>query len=283
MTYPINCPNQQIPSYSGVTINISNPAVNTVPQGGCIYNQPPQAMPIQPNAQAQIVGENNMPQQVTQPFSQPEILNQAAQQPQQAYPPQYYLNNYNYMHNSGQGVQPQPSPAEAKAEVVSNNEEMDASKEIIDNLDSRSAEQKELEKNGKQQRVVNLTNEYIMSLENYLNNPNTEIRLMAAKEILTRLDEDKNRYDDAALNALLNKMLQDPEKLIRIAALSAFSSQLASGNDYTVKLLNDIQQNPNSDKEDVVEAANILLKMSAETEIKYTPVSSNNPEQKVEQ
>ena len=110
-----------------------------------------------------------------------------------------------------------------------------------------------------------------MSLENYLNNPNTEIRLMAAKEILTRLDEDKDRFDDAALNALLNKMLQDPEKLVRVAALSAFTSELASGNDYTVKLLNDIQSNPNADKEDVVDAANILLKMSAATEVKYLP------------
>ena len=114
-----------------------------------------------------------------------------------------------------------------------------------------------------------------MSLENYLNNPNSEIRLMAAKEILTRLDEDKNRYDDAALNALLNKMLQDPEKLVRIAALSAFSSQLASGNDYTVQLLTKIQNNPNADKEDVLQAADGLLKMSSRTEIRYTPVQQN--------
>ena len=137
---------------------------------------------------------------------------------------------------------------------------------------------KELEKNGKKTRVVALTNEYIMSLENYLNNPNTEIRLMASKEVLTRLDEDKSRYDDAALNALLNKMLQDPEKLIRIAALSAFSSQLASGNDYTETLLKQIQQNPNADKEDVLEASEILLKRSASTEIKYTPTTEQKQE-----
>ena len=99
---------------------------------------------------------------------------------------------------------------------------------------------------------------------------------MASKEILTRLDEDKTRHDDAALNALLNKMLQDPEKLVRIAALSAFSSQLASGNDYTIKLLTDIQNNPNSDKEDVLQAADGLLKMSSRTEVKYTPVQNNN-------
>ncbi len=71
-----------------------------------------------------------------------------------------------------------------------------------------------MEENGKQTRIVALTDEYIMSLENYLNNQNTDIRLMAAKEVLTRLDEDKSRFDDAALNALLNKMLQDPQKLL---------------------------------------------------------------------
>ena len=109
------------------------------------------------------------------------------------------------------------------------------------------------------------------SLENYLNNPNDEIRLMASKEILTRLDEDKDRYNDAALNALLNKMLQDPSKLIRVAALSAFASQLASGNDYTITLLHNIQQNPSADKEDVLQAADILLKMSAGTEVKNIP------------
>ena len=118
-----------------------------------------------------------------------------------------------------------------------------------------------------------------MSLENYLNNPNTELRLMASKEVLTRLDEDRDRYDDAALNALLNKMLQDPEKLVRIAALSAFSSQLASGNDYTETLLKQIQENPNADKEDVLEASTILLKRSAETEIKYVPANKDQIQQ----
>ncbi len=206
----------------------------------------------------------------------------------QAYPPQYYLNNYNYIQNGEkgnsqannanppitnmpQGLQTQQAGNTATGTSDIQEEDMTSSKEIIDGLNARVAEEKELEKNGKQTKVVALTNEYIMSLENYLNNPNTEIRLMAAKEILTRLDEDKNRYDDAALNALLNKMLQDPEKLVRIAALSAFSSQLASGNDYTIQLLTKIQNNPNADKEDVLQAADSLLKMSSRTEIRYTP------------
>ena len=98
-------------------------------------------------------------------------------------------------------------------------------------------------------------------------------RLQVIKDILTRLDVDNTRFNDAALNALLNKMLQDPESIVRTAALSAFSSQLASGNDYTVQLLNNIQNNPNSNQNDVVQAADILLKMSGNTEIVYTPTT----------
>lgn len=230
-----------------------------------------------------------------------------------AYPPQYYLNNYNYQaplpqqtlqELEGQKSKPQDNiqdiktaqevpetkPAQENAlqiqpaeneksadnlnnvnkDLVSDND-MTKSNNIIDDLNQRAALAEEEKKNKQKDGIVPLTDEYIKSLENYLNNPNDEIRLMASKEILTRLDEDKDRYDDAALNALLNKMLQDPSKLIRIAALSAFSSQLASGNDYTVTLLHNIQQNPSADKEDVLQAADILLKMSAGKEITDIP------------
>lgn len=159
-------------------------------------------------------------------------------------------------------------------------EDMTKSSDIIEDLDRRVADAEEEKKNKAQQDIVPLTDEYIKSLENYLDNPNDEIRLMASKEVLTRLDEDKDRYDDAALNALLNKMLQDPSKLIRIAALSAFASQLASGNDYTVNLLHNIQQNPNADKEDILQAADILLKMSAGKEVKDIPNPSGYEQNK---
>ena len=76
-------------------------------------------------------------------------------------------------------------------------------------------------------------------------------------------------------------MMQDPNKLVRIAALSAFSSQLASGNDYTVQLLTQIQQNPEADPEDVLEASQILLKRTATTEVVYTPVY--NQQQKADE
>ena len=334
MTNSINPQNQNIPGYSGITINITNPALNAQ-QPNYGYQTPyHQCCQCHPNQNNQ--GYNPIQYSMTSPYSQqheycttgnqnitqtnnynyetttnpipqntiptssvyapshtnetmypntygiaPQVAQNQTTKPieevNQAYPSQYYLNNYNYIQNPEknniQTSQTIPENLDKNNSTIE--EDLSASKEILTNLDTRVAEQKDLEENGKATRVVALTNEYIMSLENYLDNPNAEIRLMAAKEILTRLDEDKNRYDDAALNALLNKMLQDPSKLVRIAALSAFSSQLASGNDYTIELLTQIQNDPNGDKEDALQAANSLLKMSTRTEIKYV---KQNPE-----
>ena len=317
MTNSIGYPNQQQypQNYSGVTIHVNNPALNTMANGyitnpyqqahccspQCVAHAPAQQVPYynqQPVVQAPtqpspVYSAQNYqvpPQYMASAYAP--MNPQPTQQPvaPQSYPPQYYLNNYNYIQDPRAGqfnpiqhpvgnmqapVQPNEAPMTnpyAQAAPMAPENDMEISQNIIKDIDARVAAQKDLEKNGKQKRVVNLTNEYIMSLENYLNNPNTEIRIMASKEILTRLNEDKKRYDDPALNALINKMLQDPDSLVRVAAMSALSSQLASGNEYTVKLLQDIQNNPKSSKEDVVEAANILLKMSADTEVKYVPV-----------
>ena len=319
MTNPMINPQQ--PNYSGVTIQISNPAVNlgrncsipNAPQGYQVqgYQDIPQGVYQIPQAQIGAIPQKEIYGYATNP--------QMVQQPNgfQAYPPQYYLNNYNYQGN-GKAVEDTVNKSDIEAinkelenlknspettgapqqinnsdEKAIQNDEMNSdgtalkhydtgenkdvkqdmtkSTGIINDLDAREEQIKADKKNSKQKRVVALTDEYIKSLENYLNNPNDEIRLMASKEILMRLDEDKDRYNDAALNALLNKMLQDPSKLIRVAALSAFASQLASGNDFTVELLHNIQANPSADKEDVLQAADILLKMSGGTEVKNIP------------
>ncbi len=335
------------PNYSGVTIQIANPAVYA-DGGRCSAANPYQnrqeginQYPIPAQNDVSNLQQNPIPNQYGQCYlDSPQgidprynaayntgyVTNPNAGQgqiPQQmgAYPPQYYLNNYNYQNTNpntqenaekilaelqkqnelqnkalqGQNnndnnkpteeINPQnlaenPIQTENSAEKkpvkqyepnIEEPQDLSKSQAVIDDLDARAAAKEAEKKNSKQKRVVALTDEYIKSLENYLNNPNDEIRLMASKEILTRLDEDKDRYNDAALNALLNKMLQDPSKLIRVAALSAFASQLASGNDYTVQLLHNIQQNPSADKEDVLQAADILLKMSAGTEVKNIP------------
>ena len=319
MTNPMINPQQ--PNYSGVTIQISNPAVNlgrncsipNTPQGYQVqgYQDIPQGVYQVPQAQIGAIPQKEIYGYATNP--------QMVQQPNgfQAYPPQYYLNNYNYQGN-GKAVEDTVNKSDIEAinkelenlknspdttgapqqinnsdEKAIQNDEMNSdgtalkhydtgenkdekqdmtkSSGIIDDLNAREEQMKTDKKNSKQKRVVALTDEYIKSLENYLNNPNDEIRLMASKEILMRLDEDKDRYNDAALNALLNKMLQDPSKLIRVAALSAFASQLASGNDFTVELLHNIQANPSADKEDVLQAADILLKMAGGTEVKNIP------------
>lgn len=262
------------PNYSGVTIQIANPAVYAGGGGMDRVNSYGVSQP-------QICPNNNY---YPQPQNAPAVYTQQEALP--SYPPQYYLNNYNYQNNGTDARKIKEASAENGLAAVRTDAEnavkqyepdieepqdFSKSKAVIDDLDARAAAEAEEKKNSKQKRVVALTDEYIKSLENYLNNPNDEIRLMASKEILTRLDEDKDRYNDAALNALLNKMLQDPSKLIRVAALSAFASQLASGNDYTITLLHNIQQNPSADKEDVLQAADILLKMSAGTEVKNIP------------
>ncbi len=291
MSDSFNCASMQNPCYSGITINITNPStafpspLNTQQKG-----QHPSVYAItNPNAQQlpYNVDENNRIEPINTNYTDNRAYNNkniyrmenSEGTLPQAYPGEYYINNYNsnQIHPTNPVGETNQEAALQLQSTGNNQEEVntDISQEIINELDLKNAEQKELEKNGKKEKVVALTNEYIMSLENYLNNPNTEIRLMAAKEILTRLDEDKNRYNDAALNALLNKMLQDPNKLVRIAAMSAFSSELASGNDYTIQLLKQIQQNPEADPEDVLEASQILLKQSTSTEVRYTPVVNN--------
>ncbi len=373
MTNPMFNPQ---PNYSGVTIQIANPSVyaggsgmntgrnNMNPEQGLIYN-PYGYVPYCPKAEVRAINGMTNPA-LPENYQTPQPAIQSYRQPA-AYPPQYYLNNYNYQNfpmssedgKNDEGVKAGvntnskpalPSPDEQKNGLVNegvnagvnagvndradlkspenaesgeakalkneplnpsnvqtpetlglqnkdgvnaenpiqaeenkakaldntNNKaaqekDMTKSTDIINDLDNRAAEAEAEKKNKTKEGIVPLTDEYIKSLENYLDNPNDEIRLMAAKEILTRLDEDKDRYDDAALNALLNKMLQDPSKLIRIASLSAYASGLASGNDYTVTLLHNIQQNPNADKEDVLQAADILLRMSAGEEVKDIP------------
>lgn len=312
MTLPVNYQQQQMPSHSGITINISNPVMN--PPGYCSYPQQGYQM-AQPQVSYQapiypeVVPQNSYNPQTSNNPIEPQYQNAS-------YPPQYYMNNYNYINtpnnNGNKPISVDPlnniqsdSAMDQKPETVTRtasepvgqeialekpeeqiqDSDLSVSKEIISNIDAQKAEQAEAAKNEKKVKIVALTNEYIMSLEDYLNNPNNEIRYTAAKEILTRLDEDRSRFNDAALNALLNKMLQDPDKSIRVAAMSAFSSGLASGNDFTTKLLKDMQNNPNADKDDVVAAADILLKMAASTEYKYVPINSENvdPQQPITQ
>ncbi len=117
-------------------------------------------------------------------------------------------------------------------------------------------------KKTEKRKIVQLTDDYIRNLETYLNSQEKDVRLSAAKEVYARLEEDDSRKDDKALTALINKMLQDPSTEIRILALSALESRMVTGDDYSVGVLQKMQQNPAAYGQDAVDATNILLKMS---------------------
>ena len=286
MTYPINAQNQKIPAYSGnysgVTINVTNPSLSS-------------NMPACPNpAYCQ-----NAPYQQAYPQAQPYYAPQPQVQ-QINYPPEYYINNYNQppqvaFNQQQPQIQPQqgnynyqepvmvpqnqyqaPAQNYYPAYDFEQEQNLASSKEVLAKLDKLIEIEQNQQKNKMKKQVVVLTDEYIMSLENFLNNPNKEIRRKGASEVINRLGEDKNRRNDPALNALLNKMLQDPDAGVRTLGISAFSSGIASGNDYTVQLLKYMEANPQLYPNDTEQVAVALLKMAAGTETIYVdaPVKS---------
>ncbi len=151
------------------------------------------------------------------------------------YPPGYYTNNWG---NNGQNNLANSS------------------------IKSNTTENKTNEKKTEKREIVQLTDDYIRNLENYLNSQDKEVRLMGAKEVIARLEEDKSRKDDKALNALINKMLQDPYTPVKVLALSALDSRVVTGDDYTIGLLKQMQNSKSGYGQDAVQATNILLKMS---------------------
>lgn len=134
------------------------------------------------------------------------------------------------------------------------------------NADSKAneADKKDGKKTEKKQ-IVELTDDYIKTLENYLNSQDTDVRLMGAKEVVNRLSEDSSRKDDPALTALVNKMLQDPSTSIRAIALSLVDSRTVLGDDYTVKVLKKMQNSKDGYGQDATQATSALLKMAGKT------------------
>lgn len=110
--------------------------------------------------------------------------------------------------------------------------------------------------------IVVLTDDYIKTLEGYLNSQDNKTRLVGAKEVFSRFKEDESRQNDPALTALLNKMLKDPYQPVRFMAMSAIENRFASGNTSTAPLLQKIQQTSTMDHSDEMMATNALLRMS---------------------
>lgn len=147
------------------------------------------------------------------------------------------------------------------------------------------------EKNETEKReIVQLTDDYIKTLESYLDNKEDKnVRLLGAKEVLARLQEDKSRKNDEALNALINKMLQDDYPPVKFIAMAALESGDAAGNAKSAELLKEIQQQETSNesvlnsenslkKEDALKASKILLRMSGNTIEKEFDVKNKKAE-----
>lgn len=140
--------------------------------------------------------------------------------------------------------------------------------------EAKKEEKTEEKKPAKTKNVVQLTDDYIKTLENYLRNPNKDIRMMGAKELSKRFEEDESRRDDKALNALLNLVLQDQSSGIRMMGLALANSGLAQGDETTVKLLQDMQKSQSAYGQDALTASEALLKMSGTT----VKIPDNSPD-----
>ena len=126
----------------------------------------------------------------------------------------------------------------------------------------------ETKKEEKTKKIVPLTDEYIKSIENYMNSENPKVRLIGAKELLERFKEDENRKDNPSLMPLLNKALRDTSPSVRFLALTILQLEYALGNDETVTILKEIQsQNQDKLGQDQLLASEILLNMAAPSKV----------------
>ncbi len=165
--------------------------------------------------------------------------------------PVYNVNAPNYGNTPSSGCYPSGYYTNNWGNGAQNN----TSKNVTNTTTDKKTEKRE---------IVQLTDEYIKNLENYLNSQDKEVRMMGAKEVIARLEEDNSRKDDKALNALVNKMLQDPYTPVRILALSALDSRVVTGDDFTVAVLTQMQNAQSGYGQDAMQATNILLKMSGQ-------------------
>lgn len=231
-----------------------------------------------PMAQQQQVAQ---PQTVQPQVAQPQVAQPQVAQPQTVQPQAPQGQNVSVPNYSGVNIQifnPSVTPPGATAPVYNVNAPNYGSNPAngcypsgyytnnwgngSNNVSKNLTENKTSDKKTEKREIVQLTDEYIKNLENYLNSQDKEVRMMGAKEVIARLEEDESRKDDKALNALVNKMLQDPYTPVRILALSALDSRAVTGDDFTVGLLTQMQNSQGGYGQDAMQATNILLKMS---------------------
>ena len=253
------------PSYAGVNIQIYNPSVG-IPNINPTGNMPQsQALPGQAYPSNYYTGQFVTPPQAG-------IIAQGGQGGNAT------INNYAGGISDGSANGSYKALTDNNANANNTNNSENASNITTTSTTTKETNETtktETKKKTEKRKVVELTDQYIKNLENYLNSQDQEIRMMGAKEVIARLQEDDSRKDDPALTALINKMLQDPSQQIRILALSMLDSRTCTGNDYTVNVLKKMQNSPAGYGQDSSQAANILLKMSGNVVEKEFEVPEN--------
>lgn len=231
------------------------------------YQTQPQNIPI-PNYSGVNIQIFNP--SVSAPGSPAPVYNVNAPQYQNpsCYPSDYYTNNWGQNPNAQNGVN--------NAANNTNNTNSTNNTTNTNTTTTKIEDKKKTEK----RNIVQLTDSYIKNLENYLNSQDREIRMMGAREVAARLEEDDSRKDDKALTALINKMLQDPYQPVRFLALSMLNTRKVTGDDYTAGVLQRMRQSEAVYGQDALLASEVLLKMSGqvvqkEFEVKETPKKEN--------
>ena len=228
---------QAIPNYSGVNIQIFNPSVT-----------PPGATPPTYNVNAP---SYNMGQQ--------------------SYPANYYTQQFGPNKALGDA-----NGTDENANALANSQQNGINNANgVNTVNSTTTTTTDNSKKTEKRKIVELTDDYIKNLENYLNSQDKELRYMGAKEVVARLEEDDSRKDDAALNALVNKMLQDPYQKVQFLAMATLQNRMATGDNLTVQLLQGIQNSSNGYGQDSLMASDILLKMSGNQVEKEFEVKSD--------
>lgn len=116
----------------------------------------------------------------------------------------------------------------------------------------------------KKKQVVELTDDYIKTLESYLKSADADVRKSGIIDLVHRYEEDSSRYDDPALTALLNIALQDPNANNRLLAMSPIAGEQAHGDENTINLLKSLQTSDKLYGQEAKMANEALLK-SAQT------------------
>lgn len=252
--------------------NVGFEANNQQPvQNSTNFNQPQYSYQYYQYPQQQLYPQNNTQAQSNgtapgQSAVNIQIFNPAVTTPG-SLPPSYNVNSPTYY--PGYGPQINTSGQNGVQTTTQDTNQTQTTTQTTTQTENKD------EAKTKKRTIVQLDDEYIKNLENYLNSPEKEVRMDAAKQVYERLKEDPERKNDKPLTALVNKMLQDPAEEIKLLAISALDGGIVNGDDFTVNLLKNMQNSPDTYGQNAIDASRILLKMSGKKVEKEFPIEQN--------